>query len=679
MIRRNREHNDGCRQAFTLVEMLVSVALVLLMMTMFARVFQIATESIGTQQAISENDQKARTLSTVIRSDLAKRTFRNLTPFYPGELSSTSILTFSDRTGYFYVSNNNLESGMDDLLQFTMHIEQSRENPDQTPFYGRVDHLIDRTVPLAGQTLQNNPNQPEVDDGTMNVNFTGAAPAAQVCYFIRNGNLYRRVLLLREPVRSGGHTLDPQPTAGSGVNYFSGYSDNTDPVGTFDGNFAFPDYSTSPVSVGLTNDFHANFDYSAIQQTGLLDPSDPSSNVGVARFLGVGALSNDTTGGGAYSLGKPHYRWGFSRRRGLSREHFMSGGLFMGRFLHAETSAPNFNWPQQPAQTTSGAILWSDSDSEIDDGNPFEMVDGDGNQVAAFTPNGAGVVTTFAGATGRGGPRAVEDLLLPDVHEFKIEFWDERVQKYLPMGHSHVVNVGGTIYPGDFHFARRGPARAIGPGDLSIAGDSVAPNLDTALAGPNGLPGDPVTRVFDSWHSQMPLPQANHWAPFNPFVFTPPHLSSGGPTPNGIPLEAGNNGYYDVTRTDYQIGDVVFTFEDRNGPSWDPTTDPPTTPNGIFDFHTVTQDQYHQAIGFNRAYRCVDIVDKSGGPNPVSGALLGLPPSTPGERITDSDVQWEVIDNTRPLKSMQITVRFRNQKSGDMRNLTMVIPLTDER
>ena len=39
------EHRDG----FTLIEMLVAVALVLLMMTMFAQIFQMATGAMNTQ------------------------------------------------------------------------------------------------------------------------------------------------------------------------------------------------------------------------------------------------------------------------------------------------------------------------------------------------------------------------------------------------------------------------------------------------------------------------------------------------------------------------------------------------------------------------------------------------------------------------------------------------------
>ncbi len=66
------------RTAFTLVEMLVSVGLVILMMLMFTQIFQLATDQMGTQRGIAQNDQRSRTLTTIIKNDLDNRTFRIL-------------------------------------------------------------------------------------------------------------------------------------------------------------------------------------------------------------------------------------------------------------------------------------------------------------------------------------------------------------------------------------------------------------------------------------------------------------------------------------------------------------------------------------------------------------------------------------------------------------------------
>src|SRR4051812_44616129 len=66
---------------FTLIELLVSVALTLLIMTMFAQVFRTASNLITRQRGMAENGQRARTLTTIIRGDIARRTFFNVTPF----------------------------------------------------------------------------------------------------------------------------------------------------------------------------------------------------------------------------------------------------------------------------------------------------------------------------------------------------------------------------------------------------------------------------------------------------------------------------------------------------------------------------------------------------------------------------------------------------------------------
>ena len=134
----NTDATQTQREGFTLVEMLVSVTLVLLLITMFATIFQIATASMSKQRGISENDQRARVISTVVRKDFQHRTFRNVLPFYPGEDSATSATSFSDRAGYIYISTNNPYTGLDDLVQFTVSANVLSEDPDSTPYFGRA-------------------------------------------------------------------------------------------------------------------------------------------------------------------------------------------------------------------------------------------------------------------------------------------------------------------------------------------------------------------------------------------------------------------------------------------------------------------------------------------------------------------------------------------------------------
>ena len=122
-------------RAFTLIEMLIAVTLVLLMMVLFAEIFSLAADSMNLQRGISENDQQVRTLTTVLRSDLQKRTFRNLVPFFPGESpdDENSSYSFGNRAGYFYLSTNDPVNGRDNVLQFTVRSTERDGDPNDTP------------------------------------------------------------------------------------------------------------------------------------------------------------------------------------------------------------------------------------------------------------------------------------------------------------------------------------------------------------------------------------------------------------------------------------------------------------------------------------------------------------------------------------------------------------------
>ena len=103
---------------FTLIEMLVAVTLVLLMMVMFGQIFQVATESVTKQRTMADNDQNTRSIVTMIRADLDKRTSRSMVPFFPGELAANPGTPFQIRKGYFYLNNNNLADRTEYRFQF---------------------------------------------------------------------------------------------------------------------------------------------------------------------------------------------------------------------------------------------------------------------------------------------------------------------------------------------------------------------------------------------------------------------------------------------------------------------------------------------------------------------------------------------------------------------------------
>lgn len=352
-------NRNAHRGGFTLVEMLVAVALVSLMMSLFAGVFQIASATMAKQKGISENDQRARTLVTILRSDLKYRTFTLLAPFGATTAAPNNTATPLDtddtsRKGYFYISENDPNNDADDVLQFTVFLDNA---PDPY-FYGRAVALADG---MGTTTL---PNQPEYDDGRADANNAGHSQRAEVSYFLRNGVLYRRVMLIRD-------TSDGSPRDAS----------NT------------PLVTTAYEAGGATKNFWSDFDYSANFDMVASKP----------QFHGISTLTN-TSGSipsvsNFPSLGIPHYRWGHNHATGLPREFINSGSTFIGRFLQQETSDPNFGYP-----------------ARITPGSPNPM---DPGTTGTLTLNANGVVTTYANGT-----RVVDDMLLPNVHAFDIKVWD---------------------------------------------------------------------------------------------------------------------------------------------------------------------------------------------------------------------------------------------------------------
>ena len=660
---RHKKHTEKTRtsrRGFTLVEMLVSVALVLLMMSLFASIFSMATDSVTTQRGISQNDQKARSLVTIIRSDFQHRTFRNPLPFYPGEDSSTSPTQFGNRAGYLYISTNDSYSGLDDLIQFTVSSDIVVEDTDSTPYFGKAQMLSDRTF-TTPTSISVNPNQPEADDGSLQINSTGSSTAAEVCYFVRNGNLYRRVQLLRKPLPVAGRELDDQPTTAGGYELLSGLDNSS----LYDGSFWFDaNLNGTEESGELSDDFLASFDYSAVEQNFGTNQS--------AQFIGLSTLTNErvTSGAANESLGNPRFRFGFNHvgigfldpptnslpAVGLSREHTTTNGLFLGRFVHAETSARNFNWPQRPSHlfNTPGTILWSGNPGP---GNPLDI------RNAVTLNSQSGVVEEFsesATGTGRGGARRTEDLMLANVHEMKVEIWDERLQEYTTPGHSEsvqMVDIGGNIQaiPGDYHAMRR--------------------FVDADSYGPKGS----SIGVFDTWHPNVDR-DGNGIAEHSPHIayrYYPP-LFPAGPTRTGLPLtptrpglplvptaepdrltrRADNRGYW-TPNTPYDIGDVVFVERPADLP-----------PIGTFENGEIAEPK------FNIAYRCV------GGQGSFTSD--NVPPGFPTaagrrSRELNNELEWESFDNRRPLTSIRLTLRFMDQSTETQRQLSLIIPLTDKK
>ena len=721
---------SASRRGFTLVEMLVSVTLVLLMMTMFTAVFQMATDAVSKQQGIAKNDQQARALTTILRADLAKRSFRYAQPFYPSESSGTSPTSFGQRAGYIYISTNDADSGQDDLFQFTVNAQLTQETTDDSQFFGSAKLLYDLTADpdfaaFAGitstprrTTLRFNPNQPDADDANLNANNVAGSSAAEISYFVRNGALYRRVMLLREPLAVAGEDLSIQPNSTVGDNPYTGTIgsggafayvqtplavNQTDSTNVDHFALAASDDAPAAWNVTATNDFWAHYDFAA---TPLFTAGSPSLPADV-QFVGIDALSNDDPSPTATSLGIPWVRFGFNAVSGLSREHDNTGNrLFIGRFTHAETSHPDFNWPLAPCRTANADEVsvplgsgenFTDLNTGalIGNGNPMDLI----NTQMGLSQS-TGVLSQFQGTSGRGGVRKVEDLLLANVHEFRVEIWDDRLQRFVVPAHNYRTQVqdsGGStvVIHGDYNSSRR-INRNYGP-SLPVNAASRGRNHVFDTWTPNGLSTLPI-RTFD-FDGNLTVSQNEASPPFIPYRYYPPRQDDTPPGPSAYgntppPLQtippvpgapdpqtevdretgvAANKGYW-VSGNNYIVGDVVFAvpaaFVTAGVVGWDADGD------GVFEWD---QDQVpfgnFPGQGFQMAYRCVQ--DGDAGPTAPSW------PSVAGQQFSDTAVTgaatWVSVDNRRPLRSIRLTVQFYDQITEKLRQLSLVLPLTTDR
>ena len=107
------------RRGFTLIEMLVVVALLILMMTILASIFSQATGAISVSRTYQELDNSLKFLDQTIRSDLANITARMTPPNNP-----------ANKTGYFEYGENAPADPQgedtDDYLAWKAHVARFR-------------------------------------------------------------------------------------------------------------------------------------------------------------------------------------------------------------------------------------------------------------------------------------------------------------------------------------------------------------------------------------------------------------------------------------------------------------------------------------------------------------------------------------------------------------------------
>lgn len=212
-------------------------------------------------------------------------------------------------------------------------------------------------------------NEPEFDDGYPS-NDQGSSIAAEVAYFLRQGNLFRRVL----PIRESRTLQEAQPSYRNGDRVFVSALSGTRSNGRL------PIVGEYPTNNDRTSSFWREFDYSAFYFPGKF-VGDPMNPIFPNDYLGNGVYFHGT-GPSLYngqdgeilitdatvspnvtipvSLGIPQMRFGHSPFNGLPREYLgmnstttmSDDDTFMGRFLAQESASINFGYPGYvPAQS----------------------------------------------------------------------------------------------------------------------------------------------------------------------------------------------------------------------------------------------------------------------------------------------------------------------------------------
>jgi prepilin-type N-terminal cleavage/methylation domain-containing protein len=713
------------RSGFTLIEMLISVALVLLMMVLFAEIFGLASESMTLQQAIADGDQQVRSFTTVFRSDIQKRTFQTLVPFDFREEPDLAGVPFSDRQGYLYISLNDPDNATDNLLQFTVRSTIVDENSDDTEYFGKSTGLVQRNPVLAagteGANVRRNPQQPEHDDGDLSNNFTASSSAAEIAYFMRGSRLYRRVALIREPLISSGtnsaqprmtwDSLNAAPLNGAESEYLR---HNPNPVTaptvqTLNGQYLRYDPTFGAVE---SDDYWVDFDHGAYQEIVEAPPLSGTFLIDGAKMIGTSALNNaisgnqslanrltptftsDPMGGPPTFLGNQRcVRFGFDQTNGVSREFShaspsVPGFSFLGRFTLEEMSHTRFNFPQNPAIDSGGTVI----------GNPMSYANFPAAVDAGLFPNG--VVDEFEGGSRRG-----QDLLLSNVHEFEIDIWDDSIGGFVSLGHqlpwSEDRNNNGTldfgedidrdgaigVFPGDYNRARNNQLLA---GLVDVPGDSASWNA--------GQFSRWTGRIFDTWHRESDLDGDTRTTgdlvppPYRAMTFYPPG------SPNG---PYASRGAWQTSRmgspTMYTRGDIVF-------PSGSTAPFVDSTPRDYSFYYECIEDgtsAFTEDVNGNNILDTEDTNDNDmldPGEDANGNMILDTEDLNGNDLLDTGEPVWPAIDraiversmpgvveprwiarrNIKPLRAIRVRVRFFHESSGRMRQVSLVHSLVDE-
>ncbi len=663
------------RRALTLVEMLVAVALLMLMMAIVGQVVGMASDAARQLRASHVLLERIRFVESTLRFDLRHRTIRSVSPravkvgrwlpgpdsrpgragvdddgdgyrdFIPEAGPGQSTVFIIDRdelgapgsddvyieyyvpvgvdprenAGYFMIEENSPadEQGEDgdDVLAFTVSLSATGSRSPE-PWAGYIGRCVPGSEPDRAL--------PPPDDGLT------SSPYAEVIYFVRQGTLYRRVLLVDTP----------QPSAAfynPAISWYAQYDISARPPsvgGTVPVVNTLGDLTYRSTRYGMTAP--AGYLLSGLAADSPADPNfpfgpTPTGDVGLSfddRVLPNGchdtldhsAATRDRSWENATSGAGVPYPGGGSPVAATEE-------IWWGRPTLRESSAPGWDYPNQFA-----GGRWTPSITTA------LRLPGGLRRFDPWAPGNAGAATDPL--------RAAEDVLLQNVVSFDVKVWD-------PTGGAPSLGAQqqGAYGPGafvDLGYQALDPYGANGPppGPLPGAGWVGESNLNdrvlewnTAMIALSPWPLDPLVIQPDALLSAdtiAPPPQEPHvayrnrlWPPLPRHVV---RLRNG--STNGSPVEIGGPGF------GYPWLGFQGLYVRRNAQSpytdaFVPTLLPP--PQSLWQ----TYDTW-----------C---------------SVYSLPATEPGAGGTAYAMPYPL-----PLKAIQITIRFIDEATGETRQITIV-------
>jgi len=459
------------RPAYTLVEMLMSVALTLIILAFVVQIFGMVGDSVSDARALLEMNDRLRSATERLRKDLKGATAQMTPPLSP-----------EAGLGYFEI----IEGPIGPVFRLDQ-VAFNTDAPNPSP----PDYFVDTTVidkddvlmltvrsrdeAFVGRTLVRKLS------GMTAVRDSAQSETAEVCWFVRGKKLYRGVRLIQvefDPDRSTPNTREP-------LSYSYLYGG----AGAL----------TSGIAAGEAG-FYNNFDLSVH-----LEAADLSN---MATWVWVpNSLADLTKRENRFAHQPPSGAFPFSPHSNAGWRHLGLPTLRECSWCANPAGLLGAWWPGHPLPDVGLAPLG------LAQGNPVFVDDAPPPPFATdkfdawhyplpfdpvtITAGAATVTTSLAPDTDAivafAGPRVAEDVILTDVVGFDVKVWDP--------GAPLVEVRGAVLAPGDPGYTISGTVVGYGAYvDLGYApGYTPPPNAPLPLSNVPGDSGSGLVRVYDTW------------------------------------------------------------------------------------------------------------------------------------------------------------------------------------